>query len=151
MYFTYGMLYRVRDDGLTSAGRAFVTFKTIEDAGSFVADYLPTGICSYVSSSHSSPTPGERQTSPHAAGLEIDKWIVERAPEPEDVMWENANVGKVQHRVRVFLLNFGFFWLTTVLLTPVAFTNGFSSFTDKNLGSAGQLFADYIPVLTLFL
>merc|ERR1712100_84091 len=32
-----------------------------------------------------------------------------------------------------------------------AFTNGFSSFTDKNLGSLGQLFVDYIPVLTLFL
>jgi len=127
---------RLLNDGIGASGRAFVTFKSPDAAVQMVEDFAPTG---------------QRAASPYSAELQIEGWQVERAPEPDDIIWENATVGKWQHRGRVFVLNFVFFWFTTVVLTPVAFINGISGFTDQNLGAFGELWSAYIPMMVLCL
>eukprot|EP00658_Telonema_sp_P-2_P038069 TRINITY_DN27366_c0_g1_i19.p1 TRINITY_DN27366_c0_g1~~TRINITY_DN27366_c0_g1_i19.p1 ORF type:complete len:629 (+),score=110.84 TRINITY_DN27366_c0_g1_i19:322-2208(+) len=127
---------RVKEGGVRCSGRGFVTMRTIEQAGQMVTDFGPSGA---------------RKESPHSAALHIHSWEVERAPEPGDIIWSNAAVSKSERTFRVFSLNFCFFWITTLFLTPVAFSNGASEFTNSNLGSFGQLFVDYIPSLVLVL
>jgi len=125
-----------RDQPLKAAGLAVVTFTTVDGASRMISEYSLGG-------SHP-----ETQEGLH---LEVAKWDVARAPEPEDIIYQSEHVGRGQRCVRTVVLNGAILLTIAVLVTPLTVTRSLTNLSEGRLGWCGTLLAEYIPTLVMFL
>lgn len=59
--------------------------------------------------------------------IEIDRWDIESAPEPDDVDWKRVSYPFAQRTASTILINVGLILLLVVFTSPVAVAAAFSS------------------------
>lgn len=90
-----------KNDGVTqNCGKAYVICTSPRQAKYMVQDYEPGNKNAY---------------------LKTRSWSIKRAPNPQDVLWQNLNVDPHANKLIHFTLTLGFFWVFLFVMTPTSF------------------------------
>jgi len=119
---------------LMSAGVAYITFKTPEDAQECIK-------------THAEPT-NDGDQKKEFKDLGGRYWKMEQAPSPRDIIWRHLGIGWVNRFLRFLGLNFAIIFLLATIVSPVTV----SDYLKKHVGSVvGALSTQFIPMAVLFL
>jgi hypothetical protein len=126
--------------GLRSAGHAFVRFVDRQLALDFLRQHW-----------------GERvkraEADVAARSLDVGKWTLHEATTPGNLLWENLDVSRVEHIVRLVLVNVLIVVLAMFFTTPTAIWSGLTSITAiaewlrdwQTASSKSSLVFEYAP------
>jgi len=120
---------------LVSSGVAYVTFYNYEDAGQCVKELA---------------CPEDEHSRQTRIYLDLcgPQWKIERAPEPEDIIWVNQGNDFCQRFLRVSFLNGCLLLLVMVFVTPQAVGDTIKDWATENAPVLSAL-AFFIPILVL--
>ena len=133
-----------------STGVAFITFRKVEFCSKFISDFtLP----------NHPPLTSSPSINKY---LKISQWLVHRAPQSDDVEWENLHISSLSHFIRIVIVNIILFIALFFFTTPVAMISGvkdisshfpfistlISSFLSTTFGN---LFLTFLPSFLLLL